>query len=204
MKKVERCENFAKRLVEAREEHGVMAKDVAKFIGVTSGTMSRFENGVRTPDAMQIKQLAEILPVNLNWLITGRGCKDSRLTGEEQGVPVYHSQRDHIKKGGDKEQNILIPEVKGATESYQVQDMFMSPRIMENDYVLVDREEPSIGDLVAYRNEYYDVQVGWLRAVGGDGERYFVPENPEYSRVPTSKCDVVGRVICSVKVDRYL
>ena len=56
MKKIERCEDFSKRLVEAREEFGEKAKDVAKFIGVTAGTMSRFENGVRTPDVMQIKQ----------------------------------------------------------------------------------------------------------------------------------------------------
>lgn len=202
MKKMERCENLARRIFEAREAHGMMAKDVAKFIGVTVGTMSRFENGMSTPNAMQIKRLAEILPVNLNWLITGRGSRDLRASREDRAVPVYEGRRDYIQKGGE-DPHIEIPGIEGATEAYQILDLSMSPRIMVNDYVLVDRNEPSVGDLVAFRNEYFDVKVGWLRAEGGDGERYYVPESPDYGRALASECSAIGRVICSVRVDMF-
>jgi transcriptional regulator with XRE-family HTH domain len=199
MKIIERCEKFARRLVEARETHGLRAKDVASQIGVNVSTMSRFENGVRTPGVLQIRMLAEIMPVNLHWLITGRGPSTFRAVDEEAVAPFGIIRDDHAAEG-----RILVPGGEGAEQVYQVQDMFMSPRINENDYVFIDREEPSVGDLVVFRDESYQIRVGWLREIQGEKGIYLVAENPENGRVLASKCDVLGRVICSVKVDRYL
>jgi transcriptional regulator with XRE-family HTH domain len=199
MKIIERCEKFARRLVEARETHGLRAKDVASQIGVNVSTMSRFENGVRTPGVLQIRMLAEIMPVNLHWLITGRGPSTFRAVDEEAVAPFGIIRDDHAAEG-----RILVPGGEGAEQVYQVQDMFMSPRINENDYVFIDREEPSVGDLVVFRDESYQIRVGWLRKIQGEKGIYLVAENPENGRVLASKCDVLGRVICSVKVDRYL
>jgi len=199
MKKTVRSEDFAHRLVETRQKQKLQQKDVARSIGVTPVTMNRFEKGERTPDVMQMKDLVEIMPVDLNWLITGRVFKNAGANEEKPGVAGVV-----IFQGGVPKGEILVPGCKGAIDAFQVMGMSMAPRILENDYVLVDRETPSVGDLVAYRDEYFQEKVGWLRAAGGDGEQYLVPENPGYVRESEEKCFIKGRVVCSVRVNHYL
>lgn len=201
MKKLIRSENFARRLIAARVEHGKKQYEVAEAMNVSPVTMNRFEKGERTPDVMQIKELAGYIPIDLNWLITG---ETYRL-----GVPIHVERVDHVVRDEEGkivnlEKRILVPGCENSEEAYQVTDWSMSPRILKNDYVLVDRETPAVGDLVAYRDDHWKVKVGWLRAFNGEGERYLVAENQEYGRIEESKCHIIGRVVSSLRIDRYL
>ena len=198
MKILERSKDFGKRLVEARKEHGMRAKDAADLIGVTASTMSRFENGARTPDVMQIKRLAEAININLHWLITGYGSKSvcSEVGHSSKTFEIIH--KDNITKG-----RIIVPGSDDAVEAYQVEDMFMAPRIMENDYVLIDRDSPKLGDLVAFRDVNFRFRVGWLRNLKGEKGMFLVSENPDHGNIPKNDCEILGKVICSVRVDYH-
>lgn len=203
MKKLVRSENFARRLIAARVEHGKKQYEVAEAMDVSPVTMNRFEKGERTPDVMQIKKLAEYIPVDLNWLIAGKTYRP--------GIPIHVERIEDQNVTDDEdgkivniEKRILVPGCANAEEAYQITDWSMSPRILKNDYVLVDRETPAVGDLVVYRDDHWKVKIGWLRAFTGEGERYLVAENQEYGRIEESKCHVIGRVVSSLRIDRYL
>jgi len=197
MKVIERCERFARRLVEARETHGLRAKDVASQIGVNVSTMSRFENGVRTPGVLQIRMLAEIMPVNLHWLVTGRGPSTFR-TADEKAVAPFGIVRDDIAAEG----KVLVPGGEKADMVYQLKSKWMEPRIMEGDYIFVEWDTPSVNDLVAFRHQSNRVMAGWLRELDG-GKRKIEAEKPQNGFISESECKILGRVVCSVRVDRY-
>lgn len=198
MKILERCEDFARRLVQAREDHGLLAKDVASRIGVNATTMSRFENGVRMPGIVHIRKLAEVIPVNLNWLIAGRGPRIFRENVEGGDVPF-----EIIKDDLPGEGSILVPGGEKADMVYQLKSSWMEPRIMEGDYIFVDWDQPSVNDLVAFRHQSNRVMCGWLRELDGDGKRKIEAEKPQNGFIAESECKILGRVICSVRVNRY-
>lgn len=66
------------RIAMAIEESGMPAKDVAKVMGVSPSTLSRWKTGQVVPDAFELMRIAEA--TNCEWLLDLRGlpsgCKD--------------------------------------------------------------------------------------------------------------------------------
>ncbi|MBR0465978.1 MAG: helix-turn-helix domain-containing protein [Clostridia bacterium] len=60
---------FAEVLKKLRRKKGLSQSDIAKQMYVTKSTVSRWENGTRLPDATMISRLAEILDVDVNYLL---------------------------------------------------------------------------------------------------------------------------------------
>lgn len=60
---------FAERLYKTRINLGLTQGDVAKLVPMTQSSYSRIENGFQEPNLKQLKRLAEVLNVSLDYLL---------------------------------------------------------------------------------------------------------------------------------------
>jgi len=61
------------RLAELIQELGILKKEFADNIGVSTGNLSDWLSGKTEPSAKPISRISEIYKVNLNWLVAGNG-----------------------------------------------------------------------------------------------------------------------------------
>ena len=69
-------QTFSKTLKKLRTERGLSQQALANKMFVTRPTIARWESGTRLPDAMMIKRLAEILGVNIDFLLSAAAQSD--------------------------------------------------------------------------------------------------------------------------------
>ena len=67
---------FSETLSKLRTEKGLSRQELADKMYVTRTTVARWENGTRLPDAMMITQLAEVLGVDVNVLLSAVAQSD--------------------------------------------------------------------------------------------------------------------------------
>ena len=60
---------FSNRLYNARVKLGLTQSDVAKLIPMTQSSYSRIENGFQEPYLNQLKRIAEVLNISLDYLL---------------------------------------------------------------------------------------------------------------------------------------
>ena len=70
---------FADTMKKLREEKGLTQNEIAKRMYVTRSTVSRWESGLRLPDATMIARLSEVLGVNVNFLLNAAAQSDENL-----------------------------------------------------------------------------------------------------------------------------
>lgn len=61
------------RLAELIQELGIIKKDFAESIGVSTGNLSDWLSGKTEPSAKPLARISETYKVNLNWLVAGNG-----------------------------------------------------------------------------------------------------------------------------------
>lgn len=61
--------NFAKRLKSLREENDIKQVELAKYLKVTSATLSQYEKGVREPNNETLIKLADYFDVSIDYLL---------------------------------------------------------------------------------------------------------------------------------------
>lgn len=61
------------RLAALVDETGLLKKDFAEKIEVSTGNLSDWLSGRTEPSAKVLSRICEIFDVNLNWLISGKG-----------------------------------------------------------------------------------------------------------------------------------
>ncbi|MCB5199581.1 Helix-turn-helix [Loktanella sp. DSM 29012] len=64
---------FGDRLTAARDAAGMSVSDLAKKLGVKTGTVSAWEEDLKEPRANRLSMMAGMLNVSLGWLLTGEG-----------------------------------------------------------------------------------------------------------------------------------
>lgn len=60
---------FSERLYNTRIKQGLTQADVAKLVPMTQSSYSRIENGFQEPNLNQLKKIAEVLNVSLDYLL---------------------------------------------------------------------------------------------------------------------------------------
>jgi len=60
---------FMKRLRDLRDEKHVPQEEVAKAVGITKSTLSKYELGKNEPGMMIAKRLADYFNVSFDWLV---------------------------------------------------------------------------------------------------------------------------------------
>ena len=100
---------FSKTLRKLRTERNLSQQDLAGKLFVTRPTIARWESGVRLPDAMMIKRLAEVLGVDVDFLISAVSASEGTpnvimvddrkviLTG---GLPILEKAIPHANITG--------------------------------------------------------------------------------------------------------
>lgn len=76
---------FPQRLKELRAEKGITLEELAKKIGTTKTTLSRYENGERSPKLQLVGLLANYFQVDMSWL---SGQSDQR--NSLNILPIYN------------------------------------------------------------------------------------------------------------------
>jgi transcriptional regulator with XRE-family HTH domain len=91
------------RIHEAMERKGMKQSQLCQMLGIKSSSMSNLISGkTKSPNAINLIKLAEILEVNQKWLMTGQGHPDDKriLVADEE----IHRSLDRLS--ADKKQAI--------------------------------------------------------------------------------------------------
>ena len=96
-------QTFSKTLKKLRTERGLSQQALANNMFVTRPTIARWESGTRLPDAMMIKRLAEILGVDVNFLLSAAAQSD------ECPNVIIVDDRKVVLSGGIKVLEEVIP-----------------------------------------------------------------------------------------------
>jgi len=78
---------FSDRLIEAMDERGVTASDLARLSGLHKATISRLREHSRPPRAETVAKLASALGVTTEWLTYGHGPM-RRASGTHSAVSI--------------------------------------------------------------------------------------------------------------------
>lgn len=73
------------RIRQRRKELGLNQPDICRLCGISSGQISRLENGVGVPGVDMVVMLSKVLECDLKWLITGEensGSEDASHDNE--------------------------------------------------------------------------------------------------------------------------
>lgn len=84
---------IGKFITERRREKGLTQDDIAKRLGITSQSVSKWERGVNVPDISVLKELSGILGVTVEELLKGR-CENSSTLNEKNIVEYDESKKD--------------------------------------------------------------------------------------------------------------
>ena len=60
---------FSEKLFNQRVKQGLTQSDVAKLVPMTQSSYSRIENGFQEPNLSQLKRIAEVLNISLDYLL---------------------------------------------------------------------------------------------------------------------------------------
>lgn len=196
---------FGQRLKEVREENNLTIKELANSIGLSEGTLSRYENGKMEPKRTTIKVLSEMFSVNPAWLIgydeASKYSEQSKRCGETTLVPILgtiaaglpllaeQNIEGYLCVSGDKKVDFCL-RVKG--------DSMINARIFDGDIVFI-RSQPTVenGEVAAV---IIDDEATLKRVYKANGTLILRSENPNYKDLVYSGKDkksicIIGKAV---------
>ena len=90
---------IGKFILNCRKENGLTQEQLAEKLGVTSKSISRWENGNTMPDYSLLKDLCNELDINVNELLSGEKIKgNDYMNKSEENLIKLRKQIDKRKK----------------------------------------------------------------------------------------------------------
>ena len=90
---------IGKFILNCRKEKGITQEQLAEKLGVTSKSISRWENGRTMPDYTLLKDLCNDLDININELLSGEKIKENDYVNKsEENLIKLRKQIDKRKK----------------------------------------------------------------------------------------------------------
>ena len=90
---------IGKFILNCRKEKGITQEQLAEKLGVTSKSISRWENGNTMPDYSLLKDLCNELDINVNELLSGEKIKgNDYMNKSEENLIKLRKQIDKRKK----------------------------------------------------------------------------------------------------------
>ena len=136
---------FADTMKKLREEKGLSQNEIAKRMYVTRSTVSRWESGLRLPDATMIARLSEVLGVNVNFLLNAAAQSDENL------IVIMVDDNKVVLNGGMPIIEEVIPNatVTGFTKPSEAVEYAKANRVT---LAFLDIEMADISGLDVYRD----------------------------------------------------
>lgn len=210
---------IGERIRELRKRHRFTQADVARKIGVSSPTITQWENNQTAPKGDNLLRVASVLGCTPDWLVTGKGHPDDIHENAEAAprlkglVPVINEvQAGHwtdIKTGFDEEASEWIPTLH-ANSRYAfalrvVGDSMLNPHekrsLSEGMIVIVDPEKQAKHrSIVVARLENSEKATVKELVIDGD-MKYLRPFNPQFPIIPITEGTMIIGTVVSASLD---
>lgn len=169
---------FGQRLKELRQENEYTQEDVAKLLGATKATISRYENGISSPGVSEVNLLSDHFEVNFYWLA---GMNEDKYVykGEFVKVPVLGKIACGIPLLA--EENIIDYEFAESRDNVDFAlmargDSMINARIYDGDIVFIRRQDDvNDGEIAAV---LIDDEATLKRVYKLNGDLLLKSENP--------------------------
>lgn len=89
---------IGERIKEARQERGLSQEELAQIINSTKSAISRYESGKRQPRIEQLKSIASVLSVDVNWLMNGQTLEERDQVWKDQVARRFEEATSHQKQ----------------------------------------------------------------------------------------------------------
>lgn len=220
-------ETINDRIAARRRAQKMSQDELARRIGITRVSISKWESGLNQPKGRYLNDLAAALGVTVDWLLTGEG-NAPESSGEPQ-IPGYHNVEpavilpgkripvlSYVQAGNWREMCEQASNFDGNVEFVAASSEIgpygfglwlrgdsMMPLFKEGDLIIVDPDEgPQPGDYVVAKNGSGEATFKKYRPRGIDenGQEVFelVPLNDDY---PTMHSDRQHIQIIGVMVE---
>lgn len=90
---------FGKRLRSLRREKDVVMVEMAKDVGLTQTTLSKYENGKRIPNIEILERIAQYLDVSADYLIGKTDIREPYYKGTDDYIEGF--RKEMAEKGHD-------------------------------------------------------------------------------------------------------
>ncbi len=108
---------FSKRLKELRTEKGVVQKDVAEYLNITTSAYGFYEQGKRVPDTDILIKLSNYFDVSLDYLL-GKTNIRNYLNDSETTVALHsNNEYDDLPDEAQKEISNFIAYIRDKYKS---------------------------------------------------------------------------------------
>lgn len=156
-------DTLGKRIAQLRREKGIKQEELAEKLGVTPQAVSKWENDISCPDILLIPELAQILGVTTDELLTGEKEAEIKLIPEEKRKDI----KDMIMRivveshAGDKVKvNLPMALIQVAVESGMEMPGFGGMEALKGiDFVKIFEvvKKGAIGNIVEVESSQGDV-----------------------------------------------
>ncbi|RJQ50079.1 MAG: XRE family transcriptional regulator [Nitrospiraceae bacterium] len=194
--------NLGKRIKMARIKAGLSQGELAGKLGIAYPTLSKYEQGHRTPDSILLGKIAAILGCDPGWLLADEGERQAGYPRPAVTLPVVRIpvlsriSSDFPEHVSDKiTEYISLPDMPGGAYAFTVRGESMSPVVKDGDYVVfIAYADINDGDIVLANNEWGE---SLLRRYHKKGNTVFlISENPEYSPIKLDRrYKIIGKVL---------
>lgn len=88
-------ESIGERIKKRRVQLGLTQTDIYKKCGISSGSLSNIENGLRLPSCIILYKLSKVLDCDMNYLITGETYNQENTNSFHCGAPCETLPQEH-------------------------------------------------------------------------------------------------------------
>ena len=106
------------RIKEKRIERGLSQKALASMIGISDAAVSKIESGTNNPSDRTIKLIADSLNVSENWLRTGEGSSELRVSGNAMDALVKERNLSELDRNMLESFLSLTPQQREAFNAF--------------------------------------------------------------------------------------
>lgn len=189
--------DIASRIKFVREAKNLNIRNFASMLGSSAPTISRLENGQRTPDVDLILRIVDVFKCDLTWLMTGVITQGVIAPVTSCRLPIFRElPLDLPKPQFDLiEDWIKLPEIPSQAAAIYCHDDSAAPLVKRGDLVIFVPGECKVGDLAMLVDQWGEARV---RRVKNDN--IYCAENPEYrDQDNRTQYTLVGKVIKIVR-----
>lgn len=201
--------NLAQNIANLRIKKMYTQKGLADALGVSKGTITSYEAGVRVPPIDKLEEMAKLFNIKITDFFVNNIENINFLENHSTNsrIPIVSHASAGTGKGTFEEDEILdyleLPNKigkKGDFGTYVIGDS-MSPKILDNDIVFIKKENVlDDGDIGVFKlNE--NIFIKKFKYNPFTQEIFLVPLNKEYPIISVRSSDdfcIIGKVICKL------